>query len=84
MQMLLRSLRLVQHQPATTLSFTIKQLEKEVEDLRSRLARGQHSDGQRLREQKLTAVAELAAGAGHEINKPVSGDQRAGTVPAQG
>jgi two-component system NtrC family sensor kinase len=70
--LLLRSLRLVQHQPATTLSFTIKQLEKEVEDLRSRLARGHHSDGQRLREQKLTAVAELAAGAGHEINNPLA------------
>lgn len=71
-QMLIRTLRLVHHQPATTLSFTIKQLEKEVEDLRSRLARGQYSDTQRLREQKLTAVAELAAGAGHEINNPLA------------
>jgi len=72
MQMLLRTLRLVHHQPATTLSFTIKQVEKEVEDLRSRLARGQYSDSQRLREQKLTAIAELAAGAGHEINNPLA------------
>lgn len=71
-QMVLRSLRLVQHQPASTLSFTVKQLEKEVEDLRSRLARGQHADGQRLREQKLTAIAELAGGAGHEINNPLA------------
>lgn len=70
--MLLRSLRLVKQQPANTLSFTIKQLENEVEDLRSRLARGQHSDSLRLREQKLTAVAELAAGAGHEINNPLA------------
>lgn len=71
-QLLLRSLRLVNHQPATTLSFTVKQLETEVEDLRSRLARGHDSDGLRLREQKLTAVAELAAGAGHEINNPLA------------
>ena len=71
-QMLLRSLRLVRHQPATTLSFTVRQLEKEVEDLRSRLSRGQHLDSHRLREQKLTAVAELAAGAGHEINNPLA------------
>jgi signal transduction histidine kinase len=71
-QLLLRSLRLVQHQPASTLSFAIRQLETEVEDLRSRLARGQQADGDRLREQKLTAVAELAAGAGHEINNPLA------------
>lgn len=71
-QLLLRSLRLVQQQPATTLSFTVKQLEQEVEDLRSRLARNQHADGHRLREQKLTAIAELAAGAGHEINNPLA------------
>lgn len=70
--MLLRSLRLVKQQPANTLSFTVKQLENEVEDLRSRVARGQQADGQRLREQKLTAVAELAAGAGHEINNPLA------------
>ncbi|MFO0816244.1 MAG: ATP-binding protein [Gemmatales bacterium] len=71
-QLLLRSWRLVQHQPATTLSFTIKQLENEVEDLRSRLARRQQADSRRLQEQKLTAVAELAAGAGHEINNPLA------------
>lgn len=70
--MLVRTLRLVKHQPASTLSFTIKQLEQEVEDLHSRLARVQQLDGNRLREQKLTAVAELAAGAGHEINNPLA------------
>jgi two-component system, NtrC family, sensor kinase len=71
-QLLLRSLRLVDAQPAQTLSYTVKQLEAEVEDLRSRLARLQEVDGNLLREQKLTAVAELAAGAGHEINNPLA------------
>ncbi|MBL8821009.1 MAG: HAMP domain-containing histidine kinase [Planctomycetia bacterium] len=71
-KMLIRTLRMVKHQPAATLSFTVKQLELEVEDLHSRLARVQQLDGDRLREQKLTAVAELAAGAGHEINNPLA------------
>jgi len=72
MSLLLRSLRLVQRQPAQTLSFTVKQLESEVEDLRTRLSRSQQLDVDLLREQKLTAVAELAAGAGHEINNPLA------------
>jgi signal transduction histidine kinase len=70
--MLIRALRLVKHQPATTLSFTVKQLEQEVEELHSRLARVQEMESNRLREQKLNAVAELAAGAGHEINNPLA------------
>src|SRR5205085_3099976 len=51
---------------------TVKQLETKVEELRGRLARSRHVDEDLLREQKLTAVAELAAGAGHEINNPLA------------
>jgi signal transduction histidine kinase len=71
-KLLFQSLRLVHGRPAQTLSFNVNQLEAEVEDLRIRLSRAQHVDGLLLREQKLTAVAELAAGAGHEINNPLA------------
>jgi signal transduction histidine kinase len=70
--LLVRTLRLQQNQPARTLSFTVNQLEKEVEDLRARLTKMPYLEGEMLREQKLTAVAELAAGAGHEINNPLA------------
>ncbi len=70
--LLIRSLRLHHDQPARTLSFTVRQLEDEVEDLRCRLAKTKQLDLQLLQEQKLTAVAELAAGAGHEINNPLA------------
>jgi signal transduction histidine kinase len=70
--LLVRTLRLQQNQPARTLSFTVNQLEKEVEDLRARLTKMPYLESEMLRQQKLTAVAELAAGAGHEINNPLA------------
>jgi signal transduction histidine kinase len=48
------------------------QLEQEVDDLH-RAVEAQHSAGaEQLRAQKLSALAEFAAGAGHEINNPLA------------
>lgn len=49
-----------------------QQLEAEIEELRTRLTTMQQQEHTHLRDQKLTAMAELAAGAGHEINNPLA------------
>jgi len=47
-------------------------LEEEAEQLRTQLAAMQHAQAERLRDLKLRALAEFAAGAGHEINNPLA------------
>ncbi len=50
----------------------LRALEGEVGRLHSTLADRQQTETERLRNRKLTAVAEFAAGAGHEINTPLA------------
>jgi C4-dicarboxylate-specific signal transduction histidine kinase len=50
----------------------VLRLEQEVDDLHARLARVADAAGAGLRAAKLAAMAELAAGAGHEINNPLA------------
>ncbi len=47
-------------------------LEDEADALRRALEETVRSQGHRLQEEKLTALAEFAAGAGHEINNPLA------------
>lgn len=47
-------------------------LENEVDRLHDALASTRHSEEERLRTLKLGALAEFAAGAGHEINNPLA------------
>jgi signal transduction histidine kinase len=47
-------------------------LEQEVDDLHARLGRVAADAGRNLQAAKLEALAELAAGAGHEINNPLA------------
>jgi signal transduction histidine kinase len=49
-----------------------RRLEAEVDRLHAALAEQQRSEHERLHERKLNALAELAAGAGHEINTPLA------------
>jgi signal transduction histidine kinase len=49
-----------------------QELEAEVDRLHSALTQRLHSEGERLQASKLDALAELAAGAGHEINNPLA------------
>lgn len=50
----------------------VERLEREVERLHFALADQQRSETDRLLERKITALAEFAAGAGHEINTPLA------------
>jgi signal transduction histidine kinase len=50
----------------------MRQMEYEVDRLHEELRLQQASEETRLRERKLSALAELAAGAGHEINNPLA------------
>ena len=50
----------------------VLRLEQEVDDLHTRLARVADAAGADVRTAKLAALAELAAGAGHEINNPLA------------
>jgi signal transduction histidine kinase len=47
-------------------------LEQEVDQMQALLEQQLHSETQRLQASKLDALAELAAGAGHEINNPLA------------
>ena len=47
-------------------------VEKDIDHLHTALEGQRASEGTRLHEQKLRALAELAAGAGHEINNPLA------------
>jgi signal transduction histidine kinase len=47
-------------------------LEQDVDDLHAQLARVSEVAGEELRGAKLAALAEFAAGAGHEINNPLA------------
>lgn len=70
--LLLRLGRLAVRAPAAAAPQHNARLEEEAEQLRQRLAELQHSDTERLRDMKLRALAEFAAGAGHEINNPLA------------
>lgn len=50
----------------------VPRLESEVDDLHRLLMEQRAGEGERLRAQKLAALAEFAAGAGHEINNPLA------------
>jgi signal transduction histidine kinase len=50
----------------------LKRLEHEVDSLHRALREQRAAEEQRLRLRKLSALAELAAGAGHEINNPLA------------
>jgi signal transduction histidine kinase len=50
----------------------LRELERTVDKLHRQLQEQQTSEEARLRAQKLSALAELAAGAGHEINNPLA------------
>jgi signal transduction histidine kinase len=50
----------------------LRELERTVDRLHRQLQEQQASEEARLRSQKLSALAELAAGAGHEINNPLA------------
>lgn len=50
----------------------VERLEREVERLHVALGDHQRNETDRLQERKLTALAEFAAGAGHEINTPLA------------
>src|SRR5207302_836617 len=47
-------------------------LEADVDRLHDALRAQQRTEGERLRGQKLSALAEFAGGAGHEINNPLA------------
>ncbi|HYV40131.1 MAG TPA: ATP-binding protein [Gemmataceae bacterium] len=49
-----------------------QRLHAEVDALHGVVERQRNSEGQRLQEMKLRSLAELAAGAGHEINNPLA------------
>jgi signal transduction histidine kinase len=50
----------------------VARLQDEVDHLHDALRQQTHSEADRLRSAKLSALAELAAGAGHEINNPLA------------
>jgi signal transduction histidine kinase len=50
----------------------VARLQGEVDELHDALREQTHSESARLQEGKLSALAELAAGAGHEINNPLA------------
>ncbi|HLW64114.1 MAG TPA: ATP-binding protein [Gemmataceae bacterium] len=52
-------------------SFT-ERMEQEIDWLQQQLAELKSSEGERLNRSKLRALAEFAAGAGHEINNPLA------------
>jgi two-component system NtrC family sensor kinase len=51
---------------------TVARLESDVDDLHRALREQRISEDERLRTHKLSSLAELAAGAGHEINNPLA------------
>jgi len=51
---------------------TVECLERDVDDLQHALAEQVAGEGERLQSRKLNALAEFAAGAGHEINNPLA------------
>jgi signal transduction histidine kinase len=51
---------------------TVARLEREVDELHAALRDQVHGESARLRSAKLLALAEFAAGAGHEINNPLA------------
>jgi signal transduction histidine kinase len=53
-------------------SATIEQLERERDRLHHALEKQRHEEAERLKAQKLNALAEFAAGAAHEINNPLA------------
>jgi signal transduction histidine kinase len=50
----------------------LERLERDFDDLHAALEEHRTAEAERLREQKLRALAEFAAGAGHEINNPLA------------
>ncbi len=50
----------------------VARLQQDADELHQALARQYASEAERLRAQKLAALAEFAAGAGHEINNPLA------------
>jgi signal transduction histidine kinase len=50
----------------------LRELESEVDHLHRALSEQRAGEEKRVRDQKLTALAEFAAGAGHEINNPLA------------
>ncbi len=50
----------------------LEQAEDDLDELHAALEQQQAAEAERLREQKLRALAEFAAGAGHEINNPLA------------
>jgi signal transduction histidine kinase len=50
----------------------LRRLESDLDGLQAALEEQRAAEAERLREQKLRAMAEFAAGAGHEINNPLA------------
>jgi signal transduction histidine kinase len=50
----------------------LERLEQDIDHLQTALEQQRASEAERLQRQKLEALAELAAGAGHEINNPLA------------
>jgi two-component system, NtrC family, sensor kinase len=64
--------RLAVERRTTEGSCITMRLEAEAEQLREQLADARNANALRLRDLKLRALAEFAAGAGHEINNPLA------------
>jgi signal transduction histidine kinase len=50
----------------------VRRLERDLDELHDALCQARAGEVERLRAQKLSALAEFAAGAGHEINNPLA------------
>jgi two-component system NtrC family sensor kinase len=72
MPLLADYLRLALHHEERSERVLLERLQSEVDHLQRALEEQCTSEKDRLRHQKLTALAELAAGASHEINNPLA------------
>lgn len=71
-ELLRRALRLLPAPEADRSAEMLVRLDDELESMQRRLADAEADAERKLRDQKLEALAEFAAGAGHEINNPLA------------